>query len=321
VRAIQVTEHGGPEVLTLSDVSEPEPAAGQVRIRVATAGINFIDVYIRTGVYPGEPPFVAGVEAAGTVDAVGSGVEAVAEGDRVAFALLPGAFAEAVCVPADRVVPVPDGVDFDVAAALMLQGMTAHFLATSTFLVETGHRVLVHAAAGGVGHLLTQICKRRGGTVFATVGSEEKARIASAAGADEVIRYDEEDFAEALAERAGVGMDVVYDSVGKVTFDRSLDCLRPRGFMILYGQSSGAVPPVDPQTLNRKGSLYLTRPNLAHYSATREELLSRTSDLFEWVLEGSLEVRIGEIHPLADVTEAFRRLEGRATSGKVLLRP
>jgi NADPH:quinone reductase len=321
VRAIQVTEHGGPEVLRLGEVPDPEPGPGEVRVRVAAAGVNFIDVYFRTGAYPGEPPFVPGSEAAGTVDAVGEGVDGVAEGDRVAFAMLPGAYAEAVAVPADRAVPVPDGVDLETAAAVMLQGMTAHYLATSTFLVEPGHRVLVHAAAGGVGHLLTQICKRRGGTVFATVGSEEKARIAADLGADEVIRYDQEDFAEALAERAGAGMDVVYDSVGKVTFDRSLDCLRPRGYMVLYGQSSGAVPPVDPQLLNREGSLFLTRPSLPHHTAPREELLSRAGDVFDWVRSGELDVRIGESHPLADAAEAHRRLEGRQTTGKILLLP
>jgi NADPH:quinone reductase len=321
VRAIEVKEFGGAQVLTLTDAPEPEPKPGQVRVRVAAAGVNFIDVYMRTGIYPTEPPFLAGVEAAGTVDAVGDGVDEVQVGERVAFALLPGAFAEAVCVLADRVVPVPDGVELAVAAALMLQGMTAHFLATSTFLIEDGHRALVHAAAGGVGHLLTQVVKRRGGTVFATVGSEEKARLAAEAGADEVIRYDQEDFAEAIAERAGVGMDVVYDGVGKATIDRSLACLRPRGFMVLYGQSSGVVPPVDPQILNREGSLYLTRPNLAHYIATREELLSRANDVFTWTLEDSLNVLVDEVYPLEKTVEAFQRLEGRASTGKLLLRP
>jgi NADPH:quinone reductase len=321
VRAIQVQRLGGPEVLTVRDVPEPQPGSGEVRVRVAAAGVNFIDVYFRTGMYPVDPPFIAGREASGTVDAVGEGVDTVAPGDRVAFALVPGAFAEAVCVPADRVAPVPDGVEFDAATALMLQGATAHFLTTSTFLVEPGHRVLLHAAAGGVGQLLTQLCKLRGAIVFATVGSQAKETIARQAGADEVIRYDQEDFAGAIAERAGVGMDVVYDGVGKETFDRGLTCLRPRGFMVLYGQSSGPVPPIDPQRLNREGSLYLTRPNLAHYIATREELLSRMSDVFKWAQEGALKPLIGGAHPLEEAPEVFRRLESRKTSGKLLLLP
>ncbi len=321
MRAIRIAAHGGPEVLTIDDSPEPEPGPGQVRIRVAAAGVNFIDVYFRTGAYPSELPFTPGLEAAGTVDAVGAGVDGVAPGDRVAFAMCPGAYAEAVVVPADRVVAVPEWVELHTAAALMLQGMTAHYLATSTYLVSEGDRILVHAAAGGVGHLLTQIAAARGATVFATVGSAEKADLAREAGAHEIIRYDEEDFGAALAERAGVGIDVVYDSVGKTTFDRSLTCLRPRGLMVLYGQSSGAVPPVDPQRLNREGSLYLTRPNLGDYIATREELRSRAADVFDWVGDGSLHVRIGETHPLEHAAEAHRRLEGRATTGKVLLIP
>jgi NADPH:quinone reductase len=321
LRAVEVREHGGPEVLAVRDVDEPEPAAGQVRVRVATSGVNFIDVYFRTGAYPSGLPFVLGVEAAGTVDAVGPDVEGVGVGDRVAFAGQPGSHAEAVCVPADRTVPVPEDVDFDTAAAAMLQGLTAHYLATSTFPVEPGQHVLVHAAAGGVGHLLTQVCKRRGATVFATVGSEDKARIVADLGADEVIRYDEEDFAEAIVERAGVRMDVVFDSVGKVTFERSLDCLRPRGMLVLCGQSSGAVAPLDPQALAQHGSLYLTRPTIVHYTATRDDLLARAGELFGWIGDGSLAVRIGESHPLEDAAEAYRRLEGRATTGKVLLHP
>lgn len=322
MRAVRVHEVGGPDVLRVDEMDDLEPGEGQVRIRVAAAGVNFIDIYQRSGAYAGEPPFTLGVEAAGTVDAAGSGVEGVASGDRVAFAMVPGAYAEQVVVPADRVVAVPDGVDLQVAAALMLQGMTAHYLAASTVPLTPEHRVLVHAAAGGVGLLLVQIAKRRGATVYGTVSTEEKAELARAAGADEVIRYTERSFAQAMAELTdGRGVDVVYDSVGKDTFDGSLASLRPRGHLVLFGQSSGAVDPVDPQRLNSGGSLFLTRPTLAHYVAERSELEQRAADLFGWVRDGELDVRVGETHPLEDASVAHRRLEGRQTTGKVLLVP
>jgi NADPH:quinone reductase len=322
MRAVRVHEVGGPEALQVDDIDSPEPGEGQVRLRVAAAGVNFIDVYTRTGAYPAEPPITLGVEAAGTVDAVGPGVDGLAGGDRVAFAMLPGAYAEQVVVPADRVVAVPDGVDLDVAAAVMLQGMTAHYLAVDTVPLTAEHTVLVHAAAGGVGLLLVQIAKRRGATVYGTVSTQEKEDLARAAGADEVIRYTERSFREAVADLTdGRGVDVVYDSVGKTTFDDSLASLRPRGHLVLFGQSSGAVEPVDPQRLNRGGSLYLTRPSLAHYSSDRAELQQRAADLFAWIRDGELDVRIGETHPLEEAATAHRRLEGRETTGKVLLLP
>ncbi len=322
MRAVRVHEVGGPDVLQVDELDDLEPGVGQVRVRVAAAGVNFIDVYHRSGAYAAQPPFTLGVEAAGTVDAVGAGVHGVASGDRVAFAMAPGAYAEQVVVPADRVVSVPDGVDLEVAAAVMLQGMTAHYLAVSTVPLTADHRVLVHAAAGGVGLLLVQIAKRRGATVYGTVSTEEKAELARAAGADEVIRYTERAFTDAVDELThGRGVDVVYDSVGKDTFDGSLASLRPRGYLVLFGQSSGGVAPVDPQRLNAGGSLYLTRPTLAHYVADRAELEQRAADLFRWVRDGELDIRIGETHPLEDAPVAHRRLEGRQTTGKVLLIP
>jgi NADPH:quinone reductase len=322
MRAVRVHENGGPDVLRIEDIPVPEPGDGQVRIRVAASGVNFIDVYHRTGGYPRELPFTLGVEAAGTVDAVGRGVTDRSEGDRVAFAQQPGTHAEAVVVDAAQVVPVPDGLDLDVAAAAMLQGMTAHYLATSTFPLAEGHRVLVHAAAGGLGLLLVQIAKRRGATVYGTVSTEEKATLATQAGVDEVIRYTEVDFAEEVARlTGGEGVDVVYDSVGRDTFDRSMTCLRPRGYLVLVGASSGPVEPMDPQRLNYGGSLFLTRPTLAHYVATREELIARAGDVLGWAAGGELHLRIGERHPLEDAVTAYERLEGRMTTGKVLLIP
>jgi NADPH:quinone reductase len=322
MRAVRVHEFGGPDALQIDDLEVPEPGPGEVRVRVAAAGVNFIDVYHRTGAYPGEPPLVPGMEAAGHADALGEGVEGLAEGDAVAYAMVPGAYAEHAVVPADRLVPVPEGVEVTTAAALMLQGMTAHYLATSTVPLGEGDRVLVHAAAGGVGLLLTQIAKLRGATVYGTVSTEEKAALASGAGADEVIRYTEESFKERVsALTGGRGVDVVYDSVGKDTFDDSMACLRPRGHLVLFGQSSGAVAPVDPQRLNSGGSLYLTRPSLGYYVADRQELLQRAGDVLGWVRDGRLQVRIGETHPLADAAVAHRRLEGRQTTGKVLLIP
>jgi len=320
MRAIRVREVGGPEVLKVEDVEAPTPGEGEVRVRVAASGVNFIDVYFRTGAYSTPTPFTPGMEAAGTVDAVGPGVSGLAVGDRVAYAMHLGSYAEQVVLPAWKLVPVPDGVALDVAAAVMLQGMTAHYLACSTFPLADGHRALIHAGAGGVGLLLIQIAKRRGAVVYTTVSTEEKAELARQAGADEVIRYDQSDFGEEVARlTGGKGLDVVYDSVGLDTFDRSLASLRPRGCMVLFGQSSGAVPPVDPQRLNSGGSLFLTRPTLGHYIATPEELHQRAGELFGWIRDGDLDVRIGETHPLERAGEAHERLTGRKTTGKVLL--
>lgn len=321
MRAIRVGQVGGPEAMRLEDIELPEPGEGQVRVRVAAAGVNFIDVYFRTGVYPVPTPFTLGMEAAGTVDAVGPGVTDFAEADRVAFVQFPGAYAEYAIVPAERLVPVPSEVELTTAGAVMLQGMTAHFLASSTFPLGHGDTALVHAGAGGAGLLLTQVAKLRGATVYTTVSTEAKAELSRQAGADEVILYTEADFREEIERLAPGGVDVVYDSVGADTFDRSIDCLRPRGTLVLFGQSSGPVEAVAPQRLNAAGSLYLTRPNLAHYTADREELLWRASDLFSWVTSGELDVRIGETHPLEDAATAHRRLEGRQTTGKVLLLP
>lgn len=321
MKAIRVHEFGGPEVLRYEDLPLPEPGAGEARVRLAAIGVNFIDVYHRKGQYPGKLPLTLGREGAGVVDAVGAGVADVKPGDQVAYEGVMGAYAEHALVPAEKLVLVPDGVSLDLAAATMLQGMTAHYLAHSTFPLKPGDTALVHAAAGGVGQLLVQIAKRRGARVIGTA-SAAKLELARAAGADEVISYNEDDFEAAVRSlTGGKGVDVVYDSVGKTTFDKSLNCLRPRGYMVLFGQSSGPVPPLDPQVLNGKGSLFLTRPTLAHYTATREELLSRTSDLFGWVAAGELKVTVNTTFPLAKAADAHRYLEGRQTKGKVLLIP
>ena len=320
MRAIRIHEFGGPDVMQLEDVPTPEPGEGQIRIDVAAAGVNFIDVYQRTGLYPMQLPYIPGMEAAGTVDAVGPGVSGVAVGDRVAHGFVPGGYAEQQVVPADRAVAVPDEVTFETAAAVMLQGLTAHYLTTSTFPLEVGHTALVHAGAGGVGLLLIQLAARSGATVYATTSTEEKAALARAAGATEVIRYDQVPVDQEVERlTGGRGVDVVYDSVGKDTFEASLASLTRRGMLVLFGQSSGPAPMFDPQRLNAAGGLFLTRPSLAHYTATAEELAWRASDLFGWIRNGDLEVRIGETHPLEDAAEAHRRLEGRATTGKVLL--
>jgi NADPH2:quinone reductase len=322
MKAIRVHEYGGGDVLRYEDVVQPEPQAGQVLVKLAASGVNFIDVYQRTGQYKIEPPFILGSEGAGSVEAVGEGVTEFKVGDHVAFPQVLGAYAEYIAVPAEKLVPVPTGVDLQVAAAVLLQGITAHYLLNSSFPVKQGQRVLIHAAAGGVGLLLAQMAKQRGAFVIGTVSTEEKAQLARAAGVDVAIRYTEQDFvAETKRVTDGQGVDVVYDMVGKTTFDGSLDCLRPRGYMVLVGQSSGAVPPLDPQVLNRKGSLFLTRPTLGHYIADRDELLWRARDLFDAIQAGSLNVRIDRAVPLADVAEAHRALEGRETSGKVMLIP
>jgi NADPH2:quinone reductase len=327
VRAIRATAAGGPDVLELSDLPDPEPAPDEVLVRVAAAGVNFIDTYRRAGAYPMPFPHVVGSEGAGRVVAVGADVTEIAVGDRVAWSAAPGSYAELVTVRESRTLLVPDDVSDQVAAALPLQGMTAHFLSTSTFPVQAGHDVLLHAAAGGVGLLLTQLVTQRGGRVIATVGSAEKERLAREAGAAEVIRYRELDDltrdlpAEVRALTGGQGVHVVYDSVGKDTFDASLASLRRRGTLVLFGASSGAVPPFDPQRLNAAGSAFLTRPKLDDHTATRDELTWRARELFDAVRAGELDVRIGATFPLADAADAHRALESRSTTGKVLLLP
>jgi len=322
VKAIVVREHGGPEKLLYDTIQRPEPQPGQVLIRVAYAGVNFIDVYHRTGLYPVETPFVPGMEAAGIVEVTGAGVEEFAPGDRVAYAMARGSYAEYAVVPAHLLVRVPSGLDLEVAAAVMLQGMTAHYLTHSTFPLDQRHTALIHAAAGGTGLLLVQMAKMRGARVIATTSSEEKAARVREAGADEVILYDRVDFREEVRRlTGGEGVDVVYDSVGAATWEGSLDCLRPRGMMVSFGNASGPVPPIKPLVLTEKGSLYLTRPMLAHYCATREELLWRAQDVLGWVLEGKLKVRIHKVYPLAEARQAHQDLEGRRTSGKLLLQP
>jgi NADPH2:quinone reductase len=323
MKAIRVNEHGGPEVLSYEDVPDPEPGRGEARVRLAASGVNFIDVYQRTGLYPKETPFTLGQEGAGEVDAVGEGVEDLSVGDYVAFSGVMGAYAEYVVAPVERLVPFNVTlVEARLAAAVMLQGMTAHYLTHSTFPLEEGHTALVHAAAGGVGLLLVQMAKMRGATVIGTVGNEEKAKLARGAGADEVIIYTEQDFVEETRRiTGGEGVHVVYDSVGKDTFEGSLDCLRRRGYMVLFGASSGPVPPFDIQTLNQKGGLFLTRPALAHYTATREELMWRAESLLSWIGQGNLNVRIGGTYSLADAAQAHRDLEGRKTTGKLILIP
>jgi NADPH2:quinone reductase len=321
MRAMRIHATGGVEALLDEQVPVPAPAAGDALVRVEFAGVNFIDIYKRSGLYKVPLPMTLGEEGAGTVEAIGDGVTEVRVGDRVAWASVLGAYAERAIVKATRLVPVPANVETRVAAATMLQGMTAHYLATSTYPLKEGDRCLVHAAAGGVGLLLVQIAKRRGAFVIGTAGSDDKAKLAKDAGADDVIVYTRSDFAtEVQRITSGRGVHVIYDSVGKTTFLPGLDVLAPRGMMVLFGQSSGPVGPLDPQVLNQKGSLFLTRPTLGHYIATREELLSRAGDVFRWILAGALSVRIGAEFPLGKVADAHRALEGRKTAGKVLLR-
>lgn len=322
MKAIRVHQFGAADVMQYEETALPEPKAGEVRIKLAATGLNFIDIYHRSGAYAMATPFIPGLEGAGVVDALGSGVTELHEGDRVAYPSHPASYAEYVVVPADRTVPVPDAVDLNTATAAMLQGMTAHYYATSTFPIKPGDQVLVHAAAGGVGQLLVQMAKLRGGWVVGTVSSEEKAQVAKAAGADEVILYTQQDFeAETKRLTNGRGVDVVYDSVGKTTFDKSLNCLRPRGYMVLCGQASGPVDPINPQILNQRGSLYLTRPSLGPYIATRAELLQRAEDIFAWLMDGKLKINIDQSFALAQAADAHRYMEERKTKGKVLLIP
>jgi len=322
VKAIRVHRHGGPEALHYEEAPLPEPDRGEARVKIEAAGVNFIDVYHRNGVYPGQLPITPGMEGAGVVDAMGPGVSELKPGDRVAYAMYQGSYAEYAVVPAWRLVPIPDGVDTRSAAAVMLQGMTAHYLSHTTYPLRPGDTALVHAAAGGVGLLLVQLAKRRGARVIGTVSTGEKARLARQVGADEVILYTQTDFeAETKRLTDGAGVNVVYDAVGVTTFDKSLNCLNPRGYMVLYGASSGPVSPLDPQVLNAKGSLFLTRPSLGHYVADRAELLSRAGDLFEWMVVGELQVRIDQTFSLSEAAEAHRYLEARKTQGKLLLIP
>jgi NADPH2:quinone reductase len=322
VKAVRLHVHGGPEVLQYEEVPVPEPGPREVRVRVEAAGLNFLDTYHRTGLYQVPLPFIPGSEAAGVVDAVGSEVADLRPGDRVAWAMYPGAYAEYAVVPAARLVPVPDGVDTRTAAAVMVQGMTAHYLTHSTYPLRAGQTVLVHAAGGGTGQLLVQVCKRLGAVVVGTASTDEKARLAREAGADYVVRYDQEDFVDAVRRiTGGRGVDVVYDGVGHATAEHDLDVLRPRGYLVLFGNASGAPPAVSPLTLMAKGSLFVTRPSLAHYIATREELLERAGAVFGWVQRAEVRVRIARTFPLAAAADAHRALESRQLAGKGLLLP
>ncbi|MGE5231465.1 MAG: quinone oxidoreductase family protein [Deltaproteobacteria bacterium] len=322
MKAIRIHAQGGPEVLRHEEVAVPAPGPGEALVRIEAAGVNFIDIYHRSGLYPVTFPYTLGQEAAGTVTALGPGATGVAVGDGVAYTGVPGAYAEFAAVPAERLVPLPTGLGARLAAAVLLQGITAEYLTSSTYPLAAGDACLVHAAAGGVGLLLCQMAKRRGARVIGTVSTEAKASLARAAGADDVILYTRQDFeAEVRRLTGGGGVQVVYDSVGKTTFDKSLNCLARRGMLVLYGQSSGPVPPFDPQVLNQKGSLFLTRPTLGHYVATREELLQRAGRVLGWVADGGLTVRIAREYPLAEAAEAQRALAARETTGKLLLLP
>ena len=322
MRAIQVREHGGPEVLKLAELDPPKPGATDLVVDVAAAGVNYIDTYHRSGLYPTKPPFVPGMEGAGTVRAVGADVTEFAVGDRVAWGTSPASYAEQVVVAERQVVAVPDGVDDQTAAAAMLQGMTAQYLLKSTYPVKAGETVLVHAAAGGVGLLLTQWAKTLGARVIGTVSTPAKEELARAAGADEIIRYTEKDVADEVRRLTdGVGVHVVYDGVGKDTFDASLASLRPRGMLVLFGASSGPVQPFDLQRLNSGGSLFTTRPTLAHHTADRAELVWRAGDVFDEVTAGRLTIRVGHTYPLADASRSHEDLQARRTTGKLLLLP
>lgn len=322
-RVVRVHAYGGPEAMQLDTVELPPPGPGEVRVRVEAAGVNFIDCYQRSGVYPAPAlPRPLGLEGAGAIEALGPEVAGFRVGERVAWASAPGSYATHVNAPAAMLVPVPDGLDSRQAAAAMLQGMTAHYLAKSTFPLAAGHTCVVHAAAGGVGLLLCQLARGAGARVIGLVSTAEKEALARGAGADEVIRVDRQDFLQEVRRlTGGRGVDVVYDSVGRDTFDRSLSCLRPRGMMVLFGGASGQVPPFDPQVLNARGSLYLTRPSLNAYIATREELLWRAGEVLDAAGKGTLALRIDSTFPLAEAGEAHRRLEGRKTAGKLLLLP
>jgi len=322
MKAIQVAQTGGPEVLQLADLPIPQPTPNEAVVKIAASGVNFIDVYYREGGYKVALPFVPGQEAAGAVTAVGADVKSVKPGERVAWAMILGSYAEYAALPADRLVPVPSGVTDQQAASAMLQGMTAQYLIYDTFPLKQGQTALVHAAAGGVGLLLVQMAHNIGARVIVTVSTDEKAKLAKQAGADEVILYTQTDFeAETKRLTNSHGVDVVYDSVGKTTFEKGLNVLRPRGMMVLFGGSSGAVPPIEPIQLSQKGSLYLTRPNLGNYIAATQELKARSSAVFKMIAEGKLKLRLEHVYPLAEAEQAHRDLEGRKTTGKLLLIP
>jgi NADPH:quinone reductase len=322
MHAIRFSEPGDPDRLTYEETPMPEPKPGEVRVKIAATGVNFIETYQRAGAYKVPLPFTPGSEFAGVVDSVGPGVTLLKPGARVATASGSAGYAEYTCVPAEKLVPVPAGISLEQAAAVMLQGITAHYLALSTFPLKPGQTALIHAAGGGVGQLLVQVAKHCGARVIGTASTEEKARLAREAGADEVILYTQVDFeAETKRLTGGAGVEVVYDGVGKDTFAKGLNVLKPRGYMVLFGQASGAVDPIDPQTLNQKGSLFLTRPTIVHHMLTREELLWRTGDLLGWLAAGELKVRIDRTFPLKDAAAAHRYLEDRQTKGKVLLIP
>ena len=322
MKAIRILQHGGPEVLKMEEVPPPILGDEQALIRLEAIGVNFIDVYHRTGLYKIAPPFTPGMEGAGVVESVGKNVKDIQPGDRVAYAMSMGSYADRAIVPAWQLVKLPSGVDSRLGAAIMLQGMTAHYLTQTTYPVKSGDSILVHAAAGGVGLLVIQMAKKSGARVIGTVSTDEKAKLAREAGADKVIFYTRQDFeTETRRITQGKGVQAVFDSVGKSTFEKSLNCLVPRGMMVLFGQSSGPVPPFDPGLLAAKGSLFLTRPSLAQYAATRQELLHRAGEVLEWVASGVLRVRIEKTFPLVQAAEAHRQLEGRMTTGKVLLIP
>lgn len=322
LKAIVINEPGGPEQLVIEEVPDPRPGPGELLVEVSAAGLNYIDTYHRTGLYPVEYPMTPGVDGAGVVMELGPDVAGFAVGNRVAWPLVVGSYAEMHVVPVRWAVPLPDAIDDDTSVAAMVTGLTAHYLATDTFPLAPDDRCLVHAGAGGVGLLLTQIAKLKGAEVITTVGSDEKAQMSRAAGADRVIVYTRHDFKKAVEEDYGPkSLDVVYDGVGAATFDASIDLLRPRGMMVTFGNASGPVPPISPLLLSQKGSLFLTRPTISDYMQTREELMSRASELFEWITEGRMEAKVGAEFALADAAEAHRVLENRETTGKVLLRP
>ncbi len=322
MKAIRIHEAGGPDVMRYEETADLQPGVGEALVKIHAAGVNFIDVYHRMGSYPIPAPFTPGVEAAGVVEALGPEVQEVEVGERVVYAMSRGSYAGYAVVPAWRLVPLTAGIELDEAAAVILQGMTAHYLTHSTYPLKPGESCLVHAAAGGLGLLVVQLAKRRGARVIGTVSTEEKAELARQAGADEVILYTEQDFeAETKRLTDGAGVEAVYDSVGKTTFERGLNVLKPRGYMVLCGASSGPAPPIDPQILNPKGSLFLTRPTLGHYNQDRAEVLARAGDLFSWMAAGELNVRIDQKFPLAEAPDAHRYIEARKTKGKLLLIP
>jgi NADPH2:quinone reductase len=322
MKAIQTAKAGGPEVLTPAELPIPSPKPNEALVQIKAAGVNFIDVYLREGRYPAPLPCVNGQEAAGVVTEVGSEVTTIKRGDRVAYSSVLGSYAEYATVPADRLVKIPDELDFQQAAAAMLQGMTAHYLSHSSYPLKAGETALIHAAAGGVGALLVQMAKKLGARVIATAGTHEKAQLAREAGADECIVYTEADFeTETKRLTEGKGVHVVYDGVGKDTFEKGLNVLRPRGYLVLFGGSSGAVPPFDLIRLSQKGSLFITRPTLVHYVATREELEWRANDVMQAIVRGDLKIRIHKTYPLEEAAQAHRDLEGRKTTGKLLLKP